>query len=80
MGVVKPQCERQGRAHYKPCEGVWPQERTKHKRRRTLLRFVLTTGDYLAFTITLPPPSGSIAVLVPRRRQIRPLLSKMVIA
>ena len=35
---------------------------------------------YLAFTITLPPPSGSSARLVPTRRQITPLLSRIVIA
>ena len=36
--------------------------------------------DYCALTSTLPPPSGSSEVLVPTRRQITPLLSRIVMA
>ena len=44
-----------------------------------LLWLKLTWG-YLPLTITFPPPSGTSAVLVPTRRQITPLLSRIVIA
>jgi hypothetical protein len=39
-----------------------------------------SAAGYLPLTDTLPPPSGSSAVFVPTRRQIKPLLSRIVIA
>ena len=80
MGFNEREIEQLGLNERSPCRRHTKEAQKAHKIFVLFVPLVANELLYLPFTITFPPPIGSGAVLVPTRRQIDPVLSRIVIA